>query len=142
MNTSDKDKELKKWMKQIRLETPDPAFSSKVMKVILAEKQKESAYLSEPLLGKKFWMLVILFIALILVFMLIPGEKSVPQTAILEEFFSGLPKPGWNQINVFFSEISHKIGSLSLTLAAVMFGASALLLADNFFTRIRKISPV
>jgi hypothetical protein len=140
MNTSDKDRELMEWMKGIRLESPGPEFSSKVMKIIQDEKQKESVYISQPMLGKNFWIMVILFVAIVLISILIPVENS-SGSGILEQFFSGLPKPGWDEINRFFSGIAVKSGSLSLTLAAVMLGATALILLDNHFTRNHRISP-
>jgi hypothetical protein len=140
MITIENDKELKKWMKDIRLESPGPEFSSKVMEAILTETEKKLSFVAEPVLGKKFWILVILFVALIVFFILFPGEKTASHTGLIQQLFSGIPKPDWNPINHLISEFATKTGSLTWTLAAVMLGASILIIADNIFPRTCKFS--
>jgi hypothetical protein len=131
MKTSENDNELKKMIKEIRLESPGPDFSLKVMKSILAETQKKPVLAAEPFLGKKFWILVTLFIGLAAVFMLF--YKADPGTGSVQQLFSNLPSPDWSPLENLFSSSIGKAGSLSWTLIAVMLGASGLIIADKLF---------
>jgi hypothetical protein len=131
MNTSEKDKNLKKMIKGIRLESPGPDFSSKVMEAILAETQKKPGFVTEPFLGKKFWILVILFISLAVAFMLF--YKSEPGTGSIQHLFSNLPSPDWSPFKNFFSSFIGKAGSLSWTVIVVILGATGLIFADKLF---------
>jgi hypothetical protein len=131
MNTSENDKKLKKIIKGIRLESPGSDFSSKVMEAILAETQKKPGFGTEPFLGKRFWILVTLFIGLAAIFMLF--YKSEPGNGSFQQLFSTLPSPDWSPIKNLFSSSIGKAGSLSWTVIAVMLGASGLIFADKLF---------
>jgi hypothetical protein len=132
MKTSEKDKNLKKMIQGIRLESPGPDFSLRVMEGILAETQKKPNYTAEPFLGKKFWILVTLFIGLALAFMLF--YKADPGSGSFQHLFSSLPSPHWSPADNFFSSLIGKEGSLTWTLIVVILGASGLIFADKLFT--------
>jgi len=131
MKSLENDKKLKKMIKGIRLESPGPDFSSKVMEAILAETQKKPGFTSEPFLGKKFWILVTLFIGLAAAFVLF--YKAEPGTGSVQHLFSTLPTPDWSLVRSLFSTTIGKAGSLSWTLIVVMLGASGLIFADKLF---------
>jgi hypothetical protein len=132
MNTSENDKKLKKMIKGIRLESPGPDFSSKVMESVLAEKEKKPGLGTEPFLGKKFWILVTLFIGLATVFILF--YKADSGTGSVQQLFSTLPSPDWSPVKNLFSNAIGKTGSLSWTLIVVALGASGLIFADKLLT--------
>jgi hypothetical protein len=131
MKTSENEKKLKKMIKEIRLESPGPDFSFKVMESILAETQKKPGLGTEPFLGKKFWILVTLFIGLATVFILF--YKADPGTGSVQQLFSTLPSPDWSPVKNLFSNAIGKTGSLSWTLIVVALGASGLVFADKLF---------
>jgi hypothetical protein len=131
MKTSEKDKNLKKMIKGIRLESPGPDFSSKVMEAILVETQKKPGFVTEPFLGKKFWILVTLFIVLAIVFMLF--YKAEPGSGSVQNLFSALPSPDWSPFKNLFSSFIGQAGSLSWTLIMVTLGATGLIFADKIF---------
>jgi len=138
MSTSENDKRLKKMIKGIRLESPGPDFSSKVMEAILAETQKKPGFGTEPFLGKKFWILVTLFIGLAAVFMLF--YRTEPGTGSIQQLFSTLPSPDWSPIKNLFSSSIGKEGSITWTVFVVMLGASGLIFADKIFAGKRSFS--
>ena len=139
MKTTDNDTELKKMIREIRLESPGPDFSTKVMQAVLAEARGKPVYTTEPLLGRKFWMLVALFVALAIAFMLFFGNETTLENGTIQQWLSGLHMPDLNPVKNILIDIFGKIGSLHWIVAAVMSVASVLILADKFLTDRNKL---
>lgn len=138
MKKSENDKKLQRMIKGIRLESPGPGFSSKVMDIILAETREKPVFISEPILGKKFWILVTLFIGLAVTFMLF--YKAEPGTGSIQHLFSSFPSTDWYPLRNFFSSAIGKTGSLSWTFIVVLLGASGLIFADKLFSGKKSLS--
>lgn len=132
MNTTGSEKELKKMMKGISLESPGPDFSSKVMHAVLNGEKKKLVFGHEPLLGKSFWILVTLFVALAVILVLLSGNDHVSNIGAIQDFFNKLPWPEWYRLKTQISSLPDVAGSLPGILAVVMTGASVLILADKF----------
>ena len=140
MNTVDNERKLKEMMKNVRLESPGPDFSSKVMEAILAGTEKKNTLRTEPILGKKFWIFVSLFILLAVVMSAFFGNEPSPWSKPFQQFISGFPKVDPEPVKNFMEQLSGKAGSLPWTLAAVIAGSSLLMIADKLFTDRHKIS--
>ncbi len=132
MKMINSDKELNRMMKEITLESPGSDFSSKVMESILP--YAETYPKAEPLLGRKFWILVSLFVLLALLFILFSGNMpSSGKNGMMEQFLPDLPKIDWSHFRNLFSAFLEKSTSLGWTLGSLMGGALILLLADQLF---------
>lgn len=132
MNTSVTDKKLQRMIQGVRLESPGPDFTSKVMETLLAGTQEKTGFVTEPLLGKRFWILVTLFIGLAGLFWLFLGAE--PGTGTLQPVLSKLFIVKWTPLNNFISDSFSKTGSMLWTLIIVMLGASGLIFADKIFS--------
>ena len=138
MKISENDRKLKEMMKGIRLESPGPDFTSRVMEAILTETQKKPAFVTEPLLGKKFWILVTAFVGLALVMMLFNTPE--PGTGSVQQFFSSIPTPDLSPVREFLSSAFSKTGSMTWTVMVIMLGASGLIFADRLIEKMRTVS--
>jgi hypothetical protein len=132
MNTSDTDRKLRKMIKGVRLESPGPDFTSRVMDTLLAETGKKPGIKTEPLLGKRFWILVTLFVGLAGLFVLFQGNDA--GTGIFQPVLSKMFTLNWAPLNNFFTDSFSHTGSTAWTIIIVMLGASGLIFADKIFT--------
>jgi hypothetical protein len=132
MNTSETDKKLQRVIKGIKLESPGPDFTSKVMEAIFNETLKKPGFVTEPLLGKRFWILVTLFIGLAATFVLVRGVQ--PENGSFHQFFSKFQNIDLSPVINLFSVSFSKTGSMTWTLIIVILGASGLIFADKLFT--------
>jgi hypothetical protein len=140
MNTNDNTGELKTLIKKVKIESPDPDFTSRVMKVILADVQKEKVFSSEPVLGRSFWILVMLFVLLIVFFILISGYES-PDNGVINDLLSGFPVPDLTPLNNSLVKIMEKTGSIPVSVTMTMIATTVLILADRFFYSKQKLIP-
>jgi hypothetical protein len=65
MKTQDLDNELKSLIKGIKLDSPGNDFTSKVMSRVYEEKVAMEKVTNEKILGKGFWIILLLFVILI-----------------------------------------------------------------------------
>jgi hypothetical protein len=140
MNTTDNDSELRKLIKKVKIESPDPDFSSRVMDVILARAEGKKVFSSEPVLGRSFWILVTLFVLLTVAFILLSGN-TIHNEGIVQNLLSGLPAPDFTTLKNSLAKFMEISGSLPLSVAVTMIAASVLILADKFFTTKQKMIP-
>jgi hypothetical protein len=134
MNTMNNDKELKKLMKEIRLEKPGAGFSSSVMDAVLAETAINKVYRHETVLGAKFWIFTGLFIALAIIMALMGNSQSATDGSIFSGLIERFPAPELGAAKDGISRISNIFSGLPVTLASIMIASSILILADNFFS--------
>ncbi len=136
MKRIDEDLELRRVMKSIRLESPGNDFSMKVMAGVLAEAEKRPVFTTEPILGKRFWIFVLLFVAVAAVALIVAGSgapvgNSVEITAA-EGLLDKLPSPDLTQVEGIYEKMLNLIGSLPLTFAGILLSASLLVVLDKF----------
>lgn len=134
MKTIDNDKELRRLMKEVKLEKPRTGFSASVMDAVLAEAAKKTAYRTEPILGKKFWVFVGLFVALAAVLMLFGKGETSSSNEIASGIIEKFPAPDLENIKSGYSRFWDIVSGLPITIGAIMVATSALILADKFFS--------
>ncbi len=134
MKTTDNDTELRRIMKEIRLEKPEAGFSSRVMDAVIAEAAKKSAYRTEPVLGAKFWIFVALFIALAIVLMLLGNNEPSAGKEIASGLIEKFPAADLSSVKSGIARFRDILSGLPVTLAAIMIATSALILADKYFS--------
>lgn len=92
-NQLQEDAFLKKYLKEIALDTPKSDFTNAIMDTILAE-EKKSIVKSEPLISKQMWLLSMGFIGLCLWFLLKGNTaKSYKLPEINFSFLNGFELP-------------------------------------------------
>jgi hypothetical protein len=138
MNNTENDIRLKQAVKGIRLESPGPEFASKVMGAILAEPEKKPAFVTEPLLGKRFWILLSAFVLLAVILLVFSAPEK--GTGVFQQFFSKMPAPDWSSLRDVFSAAFGQKGSLTWTVMLIMLGGSGLILADKLFEKRKSFS--
>jgi len=83
MKTLDNDKELRKLLKEIQLESPSKDFTLKVMDRVWEEKAavvKSEQLKSERILGRGFWVIIALFVLLFLAVVLFSNQGTAVGT--------------------------------------------------------------
>jgi len=133
MKTTDNDKELRRMMKEIRLEKPGAGFSSRVMDAVIAEAAKKSAYRTEPVLGAKFWIFVALFVALAIILMLLGNGEPSAGKEMASELMEKFPATDLSTFKNGVTRFLVTLSGLPVTLSAIMIATSALILADKYF---------
>lgn len=139
MKTIDNDKELRRLVKEIRLEKPGAGFSSSVMGYVLAEAAKKTAYRTEPILGKNFWFFVGMFVVLAIVLILLGKGETSNNNEIASEIIEKFPAPGLGNIKGGFSRFLDMVSGLPITIGAIMTATSVLILADKFLISRQKL---
>lgn len=134
MDTTDKDRELRKMMKEIRLEKPGAGFSTMVMDAVYAVEARRFAYKTEPVLGRKFWIFVGLFAILAGLFILASGTGISGESEIASGLLERFPVPEFTTLKGGFARFWESLSGLPATLGSIMIAASLLLLADKFFS--------
>ncbi|SHF25025.1 hypothetical protein SAMN05444274_104177 [Mariniphaga anaerophila] len=127
MKTFEQDKELKQLLKSVKLESPGVDFSAGVMNRVFAEQSALEKAKQQPLFGKGFWVIFSLFVALIIVVVLLSGEGSA--VAKVPDFFPGA------DVDAALSGyrlLLHRLSNLPAGIAGILFGASLLILLENF----------
>ena len=130
MKTIDNDRELRRLMKEVKLEKPGAEFSASVMDAVLAEAAKKTAYRTEPILGKKFWIFVGLFVALAAFLMLFSNGESSTSNEIASGIIQKFPAPDIENIKSGYSRFWDIVSGLPITIGAIMLATSALILAE------------
>lgn len=135
MDTFESDRELRKWMKKIRLENPGADFSSKVMDAVFLEASSKAAYRTQPLLGWKFWVFVGLFAALAVVLMLLSGSEQAGSSEIATGLMEKLPTPDFSLISSGFAKLMASFSELPATLGVIMISCTILIGVDSLFSK-------
>ena len=138
MKSEENDIRLKQLLKEIRLESPGPEFASKVMGAILAEPEKKPAFVTEPFLGKKFWILLSAFVVPLILLLVFSAPET--GTGMMQQFFSRVPSPDLRPVRELFSSALGQQGSLTWTIMLILLGGSGLILADKLFEKRKTFS--
>lgn len=138
MNTLNDNIKLRELIRKVKIESPDPGFTARVMDIILAGEHKKQMIQAQPVLGKSFWVLITLFVILALVFILISGS-SLQGDGIISTFFNRFTFPDLTPFRVFLTKLIEKSGSLPMIVATTMISASVLILADKYFSSKHKL---
>jgi uncharacterized BrkB/YihY/UPF0761 family membrane protein len=132
MKTQDLDNELKSLIKGVKLDSPGSDFTSKVMNRVYEEKAAMEKVKDEKLLGKGFWIILFLFVALIAA-MFVFSSSGTQTEGELSKLLSGANDGTLSQgYQSFFSNL----GSLPLSIGGILLASSFLVLIDKFLPQI------
>jgi len=123
------DIKLKALLQKMELDKPKPNFSVRVMNKIFEENPALEKIKSERVLGKGFWIISILFVALLAVIFVLSNSGIQAESQInnlLPELNSGL--------STGYQSFFEKIGMVPLSIAGILFATSILLFIDRFIS--------
>jgi ABC-type Fe3+ transport system permease subunit len=128
------DIKLKALLQEMELEKPASNFSYRVMNRILEEDCVLEKIKAERILGKGFWIIAILFIALLLIVFLVSNLGLVAETEV-PAFLSKLQ----GNVNSDYQSFFQKLGTAPLSIAGILIASSILLFIDRFITANMKV---
>ena len=127
------DIKLKILLQEMKLESPGNDFTSSVMDKILDEDLALERIKSERILGKGFWIILILFVALFAA-IFVMQNSAIDSGGELSNFFRGLENAA-SGYNSFFS----KIGNVPLSIGGILVASSILLFIDRLISSNAKV---
>lgn len=128
------DIKLRALLQNMELEKPKANFSVRVMNQIFEEENVLEKIKSEKILGKGFWIISILFIALLATVFFLNNTGLQPESQIQ----SLLPE-GSGGVSESYQSFFSKMGSLPLSIAGILIASSVLLFIDRFISSNSKI---
>lgn len=128
METFKEDKELKSLLKSVKLESPGSDFSVNVMNRIFKEESLLEKVKRERVLGKGFWIILILFVAL-LATMAVISSTGANAGGGLSEYIPGL---NTNSVTQDYDTFLSKLGSVPLSIAGILLASSILVFIERF----------
>lgn len=123
------DIKLKALLNEMKLESPKTNFSVRVMTKIFEEDSVLEKIKSQRVLGKGFWIIMVLFILLFAAIIIINsmGLQADSQIGnLLPELNSGVSNG--------YQSIFEKMGSVPLSIAGILMAASVLLFIERFIS--------
>lgn len=132
MKTQDLDNELKSLIKGIKLDSPGNDFTSKVMSRVYEEKVAMEKVTNEKILGKGFWIILLLFVILIAA-MFVFSSTNAQTEGELSKLLSGANDGALSQ---GYQSFFNNLGSLPLSIGGILMASTILLLVDRFLPQI------
>jgi hypothetical protein len=127
MKTFENDRELKMFLKNVKLESPGKDFSSQVMNRIYQEETVVEQVKAEPLLGRGFWIIIALFgILMAMMVFLSAGSTPAGSTSAI------LPDIGSANFMVGYRSLFEKLDVLPASIAGIFIAASLLVFLEKF----------
>lgn len=123
------DIKLRAFLQEMQFEKPASNFSVRVMERILQEDSVMEKIKSERILGKGFWIITILFIALLIVVFLVSNFELGTETQ-LPPIVTQLQ----NGVSTGYQSIFQKIGSAPLSIAGILIATSILIFIDRIIS--------
>lgn len=123
------DIKLQALLQSMELESPSDKFSLKVMNSIFEEDAVFEKIKAERVLGKGFWIILVIFVILAaaMYFMTSAGIQPPSETS---ELLPQVNETVVNSVNSFFG----KIGSIPLSIAGILIASSLLLFIDRIIS--------
>ena len=137
MKTIDNDTKLKNLIKGIKLDSPGNDFTSKVMNRVFEEQPVVEIVKNEKLLGKGFWIILFLFFALIVAMFV--SSSGVPADGQMSRLLDGA---GDGTLLQGYQSFFSNLGSLPLSIGAILLATTVLLFIDRFFSQLMPHQPV
>ena len=120
------DIKLRMLLQDIKLESPEENFSTRVMDKISQENEAIEKIKSEPILGKGFWIILTLFIILLCIIWIV-SSSGAETGGIFEKWFQEANNSA-NGYNTFLN----KLGLVPASIAGILIASSILLFIDRF----------
>ena len=141
MKTLDNDKELRKLLKEVQVETPSKEFTLKVMNRVWEEKAalaKSETVKSEKILGRGFWIILGVFILLFFAVAFF-ANQGIAETGQISKFIEGI---GEGSVSNQYQSVFSKVNSLPLSIGGILLALSVLIFIDRFLNKLNgKIIP-
>ena len=121
------DIKLKALLEQLKPDSPEPNFSVRVMNKIFEQDSVLERIKSEKVLGKGFWIILILFVALSSAIFVMYNTGVQPESQIQEL----LPKVN-SGVTESYQSLFSKLGTVPLSIAGILIASSVLVFIDKF----------
>lgn len=128
MKTFEEDNKLKPLLKKVKLETPGPNFTVNVMNRIFQEDSLLERIKNERILGKGFWIILCLFVAIIAIMIIFSGTAG--EESVINQILPELNSSGAKQD---YTNFIQRLGNLPLSIAGILTATSILLFIDRLF---------
>ena len=135
MKTQDTDMELRKLLKEVQLDTPSKDFTIKVMNRVWEEKSIQSrveVIKNERILGKGFWIILILFIALFAAVVFTSGNGG-QEAGQLSKLMQGLQN---EEVSEGYKSFFSNLGSLPLSISGILLASTLLVFIDRILSSV------
>ena len=132
MKTQDLDNELKSLIKEIKLDSPGKDFTLNVMNRVLEEKTATEQVKDERILGKGFWIILLLFVILIAAMFIFSGN-GIQEEGQISKLLSNV---GNGSLTSGYQSVFSKLGTLPLSIGGILLASSVLLFIDRFLPQI------
>ncbi len=127
------DIKLRMLIQDIKLESPDVNFSARVMDSILQENEAIEKIKAERILGKGFWIIMLLFIILSVIIWIV-SSSGADTGGILEKWFQET-----NNTSTGYNSFLEKLGSVPVSIVGILIASSILLFIDRFINANMKV---
>lgn len=127
------DIKLKAVLQGIKLDSPEPNFSVRVMNKIFEESSALERIKSEKILGKGFWIIMLLFVALLVTVFLFSNSGVEPSGTVQQLL------PEMNGVNEGYQSILGKMGTVPLGIGGLFAAFSVLLFIDRVISSNSKV---
>lgn len=128
MKTFDEDKDLKSLLKSVKLESPGSDFSVKVMNRIFQEESILEKIKKERILGKGFWIIMVLFIILFAAMFVFNANEGA-SGGRFSEYIPGLDT---NTVTQNYKNFFQKLSAVPVSIAGILLASSILVFVDRF----------
>ncbi len=120
--------ELREVIKSIQLEKPSSDFTTNVMNKVFQERSVVVQLKEEPVLGKGFWVIIALFVALMVIMVIFSGsDPSAEANALISDINS-------EGLLIGYRSFFDRLGALPSSIAGISLGFSLLILLERYLT--------
>ncbi len=129
------DIKLRALLNEMKLESPTSNFSVGVMNKIFEEDNLLEKVKSERVLGKGFWLILILFVILFAIIYYV----STSGMAVESQFANILPELHSNRVSTGYQSIFERMGTVPISIVGILLASSTLLFIDRIIIANSKI---
>ncbi len=129
------DIKLKALLNEMKLESPTSNFSVGVMNKIFEENNLLEKVKSERVLGKGFWLILILFVILFAIIYYV----STSGMAVESQFANILPELHSNRVSTGYQSIFERMGTVPISIVGILLASSTLLFIDRIIIANSKV---
>ncbi len=130
MKTIDDDSKLREMIREIKLESPGKDFTLNVLDRIHKEVPFTFQIKKEPLLGKGFWIIVLLFIVLGTAMFVLSGTAGSPEGTI-GKFLESV---GNNPASGTYRNLMNQLNNVPAGITGILLASSLLIFIERFLS--------
>jgi len=128
MKTQNLDNELKSLIKGIKLDSPGNDFTVNVMNRVFEEKAAMEQVKDERILGKGFWIILLLFVLLIAAMFIFSGN-GIQEEGQMSKMLSNISD---GSLSSGYKSVFSNLGTLPLSIGGILLASSVLVFIDKF----------